>query len=418
MRRHAALLALTLLATSAGCGQRDRANPLDPGNPGTRGQPAGFNAVAGFTSVSLRWTARPQLGIDGYRLFRRSPSDSVFRPIGGLLPRTQENFLDSGTPNTGDYRYRLYFEVAGQLSGAPAEDVAGPGSARPWVVDAGARALIRLSPDGRDVVIRSVRSISPFTLAVAPRTGTVWIADPLSNTIEILDSELLSLRQMQGLQGPYTMAISPRDETAWVCELSGGLAHVLPSGGPATPARIEFLDGPTGVAVHPADHSVWVAEQDGDRVRRYTFDGIPIASTPLASPTRVAVDSISRNAWVTSLETGRIHRLNELAQPRDSLTYARGPIGIAVDWRRDRVWVADAAGDAVLLIQASTRALLRRVPAIGEPRDVSVDLTNGECWVVARSEQAVYRFAPDGRVLTRIGGFSDPVEVKVDAGFR
>lgn len=418
MRRQLAFLALAVLATASGCGQRERANPLDPANPVTGGRPAGFRAVAGFSSVQLFWEDREGLGIDGFQLLRRSPGDSLFRPLDGLLPPSQDSYLDAGIPNSGDYTYRLYFVVGGELSGAAAEDIAGPGPGRPWVIDAGARTLVRLSPDGRDVLLRSSRTIEPFSLTLSPRTGSVWIADPFSNTIEILDSELASVRRLQGLQGPYTMAISPRDESAWVCELDGGLAHVTASGTPGLPARIDMLDGPTGVAVHPADHSIWVVEQDGDRVRHYTFDAVAIASTPLPEPTRVAVDSVSKSAWVTSLTRGLIHRLNELAQPRDSLTFASGPIGIAVDWRRDRVWVADAVGDAVLLIEASSRTLLRRIPAIGEPRDVSVDLTNGECWVVARGEGAVYRLASDGRVLARLGGFSDPVEIRIDPGSR
>jgi len=418
MRRALALLALALLALTAGCSRRERANPLDPGNPSTGGRPEGFRAVAGFASVQLTWTAQDDLGIDGFQLLRRSPGDSLFRPLGGLLPPQADRFLDAGLPHSGDYAYRLHFVVGGELSGAAAEDVAGPGPGRPWVVDAGAQALVRLSPDGRDVLLRSVRTIEPFSLAVSQRTGTVWLADPFSNTVEILDSELASTRRFTGLQGPYTMAISPRDESAWVCELDGGLAHVTASGTPSLPPRIDGLDGPTGVAVHPADHSVWVVEQDGDRARHYTFDGIAIASTALSSPTRVAVDSVSKNAWVTSLARGRIHRLNELAQPRDSLTFAAGPIGIAVDWRRDRVWVADAVGGAVLLIEASSRTLLRRIPGIAEPRDVAVDLTTGECWVAARGEGAVLRLAPDGALRSRVGGFSDVVEVRIDPGGR
>lgn len=416
MRRALAVLALALLPLAGGCSRRERANPLDPSNPTTGGRPAGFDAVAGTASVQLSWERAPELGIDGFQILRRAPGDSVFRPLGPALAADVDRFLDAGLPATGDYAYRLYFVIDGDLSGAAAEDVAGPGPGRPWVVDAGAQAVLRLSPDGRDVVLRSVRSIEPFSLAVDARSGNVWLADPFSNTVEILTPDLSTTRRFTGLQGPYTMAVSPRDGTAWICELDGGLAHVTAAGTPAVPPRIDLLDGPTGVAVHPSDHSVWVAEQDGDRVRHYTFEGIAIASTPLEAPTRVAVDSVSKNAWVTSLDRGRIHRLNELAQPRDSLAFASGPIGIAVDWRRDRVWVADAVGDAVLIIEASTRTLLRRIPGIAEPRDVAVDLTTGECWVAARGEGAVVRLAADGRVLARVGGFVDVVEVRLDPG--
>jgi DNA-binding beta-propeller fold protein YncE len=169
------------------------------------------------------------------------------------------------------------------------------------------------------------------------------------------------------------------------------------------------------VAVHPSLHTVWICEQDGDRVRHYQPDGAPIAATALPGPTRIAVDSTSKSAWVTSLETGQVYRLNELAQRRDSVQLA-GPIGIAVDWRRGQVWVADATGDAVVCLDAVTAGERFRVTRLGEPRDLSVDLATGECWVTARGEDAVYRIAADGRVLARLGGFSDPIEVRVDPG--
>src|SRR5262245_64982884 len=111
MRARVALLALAVTLALSGCSQRDRANPLDPQNPNSRGAPTGFNAIAGFLTVRLNWDARPDLDIDGFQVYRRAAGDSLYRPLSSQLPPRSSTLLDTGVPNGAETRYRLSFVV-------------------------------------------------------------------------------------------------------------------------------------------------------------------------------------------------------------------------------------------------------------------------------------------------------------------
>jgi DNA-binding beta-propeller fold protein YncE len=416
MRRLAALLALLLLGS---CSQRARLNPLDSMNPQSGGAPAGFNAFAGFVSVRLVWIPRPDLAIDGFRLYRLAPFDSLYRQLGGTLSPTASQFFDGNATNGLDFRYRLYYVIDGQLSARFAEDVATPGSVRAWVGDVARGRLLRLTPDARDVLTSSSGFGEPFSLAVTPDFGPVWVADDLAGEVQIVDPQnLVSPVTIAGISQPFTMALDPFDGTAWICDLSGSVLHYQANGAPATPTRLNVLfDQPGGIATSAADGAVWVTELGGGRVRRFDRNGIPLGARPLSSPSRVAVDSLTGEGWVTSLTTGWVWLLSPGMVVLDSVR-VQGPIGLALDWRRRTAWIADAAADQVVALDMDTRAVRFRLLALGEPRDAAVDLQRGEGWVVGRTAATVYRFSPTGVLLGRVSGLGEPYEVRLDRGFQ
>ena len=49
------LTAVAVLAFFLACSDRDRSNPLDPGNPDRNRSNIGFNALAGNNQVLLEW---------------------------------------------------------------------------------------------------------------------------------------------------------------------------------------------------------------------------------------------------------------------------------------------------------------------------------------------------------------------------
>ncbi len=415
MRRLVPLLALLLLAAPA-CTRRERSNPLDPANPQTGGRPEGFGAVAGFSSVALRWTARADLAIDGFQLWRQAPGAPDFLPFGALQSRLSSSFLDAGTLNGQDYRYRLYYVIDGQRSANPAEDIATPGPLRPWVCDPGNSELIRLSADGRDIASRHQIGITPYAISVSPREGLIWVSDPFAGSVARLEPVFLTGVEITGLSRPFQIALDNTNASAWITDLDGAVGHYFTSGQPAPPGRIDLLLSPGGVAVNGNTRELFVCETGGNRVRRYASDGTPLSAGSVPSPSRVAIDSVTRFAWVTSLPTGRVYRLNEAAQVLDSLQLFAGPIGIAVDSRRRQVWVADAVGNQIIVLDATSRAELFRVTGISEPRDVDLDLATGDAYVVARGERSVVHLSVSGMIIARLTGFSDPYEVGLDPG--
>jgi YVTN family beta-propeller protein len=244
----------------------------------------------------------------------------------------------------------------------------------------------------------------------------VWTSSSIDGLVTARDPGGFAPAQITGISQPFEIAITPYDGSAWICDLAGSLAHYDGNGFPVSPAQIPLLDLPIGVAVDPRDFSIWVCESGGSRVRHFTLNGNAIATAYLPRPSRVAVDSLTEVAWVTSSGTGRIWRIAPGGAVLDSLAVASAPLGIAIDRGHGRVWVTDAAADRVLAIDINTRAVLFSVPGIAEPRGVAVDAASGDAWVVARVAGAVYRISKDGVVLERCDGFSDPYEIGLDPG--
>ena len=416
MRLRPALLALLVLVGS--CSRRERSNPLDPENPNTGGAPEGFNAIADAASVRLRWNARPDLPIDGFRLLRLAPGDSLYRPLGPLLP----NFISSeedGTTDAGlEYRYRLHYVIGGALAARFAEDAAMPGPLRPWVVDADGGRVLRLSPDGRDVLQARSGFGSSSSLAVTPEFGPLWVADELAGVVDIVNVGDFTGPRVRGVSDPFSIALDPFDGSGWICDLAqpGSVRHYQSNGATASPATLPLLDDPEGVATSAADGAVWVTELAGGRVRRYWPDGLPQGARPLLSPSRVAVDSATGEAWVTSVFSGWVWRVDSTLTVLDSLRL-QGPLGLALDWRRRTAWVADPVGDELVAIDMDTRAVRFRVAGLGAPRDVAVDLARGDAWAVSRPTSSVYRVSPAGAIVGAVGGLGDPAEVRLDPGF-
>jgi len=415
MRAVVAFLALALAVLAASCSHRERANPLDAANPNTGGAPQGFNAIADAALVQLRWVARPDLAIDGFQIFRLDPGDANYHPLTGVIGSTESGAFDSSAQPGLEYRYRIYYVIAGTLGTRFAEDVATPGPLSPWVVDAGRGRLLRLSPDGRDVLIARPGFDAAGSVAVTPGRGPVWVGDELAGTVDIIDPSDLLGPILRGLGAPAGIALDPIDHTGWICDRSGSVRHFQSSGATASPAALLLLDDPAGIATDPHDGAVWVTEFGGNRVRRYQRDGLPAGARPLLAPSRVAVDSTNGQAWVTSIASGWVWRVTPGVTVLDSLRLL-APVGVALDWRRRVAWICDVDGDQLVAIDMDTRAERFRVGGLGNPWDVTVNLANGEAWVVARGSARAFRLSRTGEVIASVPGLGDPFGIRLDPG--
>jgi len=333
MRAVVALLALALVFAAGSCSHRERSNPLDAANPDTGGAPQGFNAVADAAAVELSWIARPDLAIDGFQIFRLTPGDALYRALTGVLPTSLSQFFDATAQPGVEYHYRIHFVIGGEVAANWAEDVATPGPIVAWVVDPDRGRLLRLSPDGRDVVVTRTGYGSVSALAVTPRHGTLWVADELSGTLDALDPGDLLGPRISSLSHPAAIALDPANGNAWVTDRnanSGAVFHFLPNGSTALPASLTLLDDPVGIATDPNDASVWVTELGGNRLRHYQSNGLPLGGRPLLAPSRVAVDSTSHEAWVTSIGSGWVWRVSPAFTVLDSFQL-HSPVGVGLD---------------------------------------------------------------------------------------
>ena len=419
MRALVALLALLLVTAAASCSHRERANPLDAGNPNTGGAPQGFNAIADAAAVELSWVARPDLAIDGFQIFRLAPGESVYQAITGVLPTSTSRFFDAGVQPGLEYHYRIHFVIDGAIAANWAQDVATPGPLVAWVVDPDRGRLLQLSPDGRDVVTAHTGYGSVSAVGVTPNHGPLWVADELDGTLDVLDPSGVPFARIRTASHPAAIALDPLNGNAWVTDRNGNngaVYHFFPSGSAAPPVALSPLfNDPVGIATDPNDASVWVTEFSGGLVRHFQQDGFGLGGRPLLDPARVAVDSTSHNAWVTSIASGWVWRLSPTLTVLDSFRL-QSPVGVALDWRRRTAWICDVDGDALVAVNMDTRAERFRVNGLGNPWDAAVDLASGDAWVVARGSARAYRISATGQQLASVPGLGDPFQIRLDPG--
>lgn len=408
-----ALLPLLILVALAGCSRRERANPFDPNNPGTHGHPAGFVALAGDQTVTLRWDSATAPDLVGYQLYRALAGDTGFVPISVVLPPSTTTLHDFGLLNGADHHYRLYFVFQSGRGSLPAEDVATPGPIIPWVTDYQAGTLARLTADGRHVaeVLTPVAGGTPSLIDVDMQIGAIWVCDPTSGAVSFYRPSLQSLTVYRnGFQTPRSVVVDSVDHTAWVGDEGFDLVqHVTALGTPAGPNV--FADAPLGVALEPVTRALWICERAGNRV--HVVDGSGGWVTGMTAPTHVAVDSVTRFGWVSSFSTDKVLVLSATGARIDSIGGFDGPIGIAVDSRRGRVWVCDPNVNQVLAFRRN-RTLEFRITGLAGAHEIAVDPESGEAWVTLGLGGAVARLSPTGSVIRMLGGFAEPFGIALD----
>ena len=415
----AALLGATLPGT--GCSERPRANPFDPANPATGGKPSGFVALAENGRATLRWNTASAPGLLGYQVFRSLDPPAGYAAISNVLAPSVHEYFDRGLLNGTDHYYRLYYVFDRGLGTLFASDVATPGPLTPWVIEdaQSSPALARLSADGRHIAehIPGAVTYSAGDVDVDPGTGAVWTCDPSYGGVTIYQPSTGTLTAVSGgVSDPVAVAVDPIDHTAWVGDNAfDRVAHFADDGNYANPPELNPFDAPIGIAVDPRDQSVWICERNGSRVRHVRHDGVPLATAFVINPSRVAVDSVTGDAWVSSFSHGRILRLSPAGQRSDSVSSVAGPLGIVVDGPRGRIWVTSPeAGLVAALSRAGVTQFV--VTGLAGASDVALDPTTGEVWVTAQTAGAVVRIAPDGTILRRLGGFDTPNGIALDPG--
>ena len=408
MRRALALLSLLL----AGCSTRERLNPLDPQNAATGGRPPSFAALAENAQVFLTWSAGSSTQPLEYQLFRQAEGEADYQPLTAILPQSVSSYLDLGLVNGVTYRYRLYFVVGGQLSGAPSEDIATPSTVIPWVADDQTLSLYRMSADGRQPATQATGFAGPTDCRVDPISHVVWVADEGGGRVVVFNPGLGSGLSIRGLGDPTYLAVDAVRGTAWVSTVFGGEVFQLqPDGSFGTPASISPLQAPAGIDVDPADQSLWVCERRSNTVRHFDSLGNLLHATAVSAPLRVAVDTSNGEAWVSCFDTRQVVHLAASGAPVDTVSGFQGPLGIAVDEARGRIWVADPVAGQVVALRRNGSVEFR-VSGLPGASALAVEDVSGEAWAVMTG--TIARVSGTGATILFAKGLRDPVAITLD----
>ncbi len=389
----------------AGCEERDRDNPFDPLNPSTGGEPSVVEAVAGDSQVRLTWSLSGLDDIETIQLQRlQGAADPVIVQESGNL---EGAFEDVTVENGVTYSYHAVVVARDGLQLETRSDLATPGRAVPWVGDASASGLSRLSPDGRDRLFRAQFNRSLLDLAF-DSSGRLWGADFFQGQVVRLGEDGVVEDAFEQF-GANALAFDSETGQLWV----GAFADQSISRRTLTGQRIFYLPdlGPIEDLEPKRDRNgVWIAVRDvglveieDDRVsRRWNNFVWPVAVSStdhewiwVVDRGQVGVSRLFKSSGVI------VESKAEFGDPRDCSADADGGLYVA-DTGRGGIIHLDGNGDEVSFWE------------VGGASGVTFDPQTGNVWVVVRNEARVEVFDSAGVSLARVSVGGSPVKVEAN----
>lgn len=171
---------------------------------------------------------------------------------------------------------------------------------------------------------------------------------------------------------------------------------------------------PLSLSINPTDGSVWVADSDAIRVRKLSSDGQDLfelnsTSTPPAftsKPRSVSVDPRDGSCWLAVFDT--IYKFSADGKELFKMEDFGEPV-VSVNVTNGECWVADANNFRVIKFSADGKQLAV-IQTEGKPNSISVNPVDGSCWVLDTDNHKALKIAADGSKLVN-------VSVKPKAGF-
>jgi DNA-binding beta-propeller fold protein YncE len=399
--RAKALIMAVIAIAVAGCGTRDRENPLDPQNPDTKGNPQWLEAIADDGAVDLSWQVPEYTDIDTVRLVD-VVNDAVIwtGDLGGGAYR------DEGLTNGVLRQYRLDLVLnTGTITKLPVE-AATPGKNIPWVYDLGRGEVVRMSPDG---LRRRTGYFDPATLAVVadPDSGFVLVLDFFADRIVLLDRNAEELWVKEDYRRPNAAAHVPGGGW-WVTDSEDGFVRRLDANGEPLEQYGDF-SFPIDVGA-VGDSLVWVADGTGLVGLLRSGQGFVVVDT-LGAPRALAVTQ-DGGTWVSDRSASALVRLSPAGVEVRRVTGYVGVDAIAPDPLGNGVWVGDRRRRSVTLLDEDGNVVMT---ASGFPAtsSISVSPDGSEAWIADSSLGKVVRLSRSGEVLSRSLDLSSPVSVSV-----
>jgi len=400
MRCVVVFLAILALAMS-GCSTRDHANPLDPANPSTGGNPRWLEALGDDQAVDLFWEVPFFEDVNEVRLLDITADSVLWRgPIGSAI------FRDDGLTNGEEKSYRLELALTtGGLTTLPAE-FATPGPAIPWVYDLGSARVTRLTPDGRKIRLR-VSDPSTNSVVANPRDGSVLVINFFSDEILTLDRDGNELWSNRNMNRPIAGLWTP--DGWWVSDAGSGAVLLFDESGTllwsdSTATR------PFGLAVGDTAGEIWVADRTGPVFRLQRGVGVTAADT-LVTPFVVS-EVGDGGVWVADDGSGKLTRLDADAKRVREVPGFPGAEDLGGDPLSEGAWVADRTSGRVVLIDGQGNTVVS-VPGFPAPSSLSVAPDGSEVWVADVAIGTVIRLARNGQEIGRTENLSSAVSVSV-----
>ncbi|MFC1583174.1 hypothetical protein ACFL4U_00685 [Candidatus Neomarinimicrobiota bacterium] len=343
---HIVLAGLLILA----CSDRERSNPLDPGNPETHGAPTGFQVVANRDTAWLSWNPVEVEGLERYLLYRSIGTDPL-RLYHRMGPDSTL-FTDINLKYDSTYVYALEAKTTMGLSRRTEPDTLIPGLHNFLVNDKSASIIWSISFDGRHR-LEHLYIDWPDALTYHPVSQRVWIA---SNAF-------------------WDKAVYHMDARFTQIE------------------RVSLKARPIDITAETSTGNVYVLQILPDRIQRISSAGDTTGSISVPA-------EVYANAMLAYDETGNLLWFCNPISSTSGAVYYRRPYLTSVSWEyaaqvgyprkmiadpiQGGCWVATDAGLAYLAPDGEAVNYLVDMRI----RDISINPDFGDCYFVARSFEA------------------------------
>lgn len=286
---------------------------------------------------------------------------------------------------------------------------------RVYVVDRGARMLLVHDAVTLQLVDKKALGARPAGIAIDPLTHGVYVANSGSGSITVYDPQRRTARETSVGGAPERLAIDATRGRIFVTQPESRAVDVLDRT-LARRGRLLTGDAPIDVAVHPVLGAIFALTKGAD-VRAFGPDlapAVPAIAPTGRGPLRLALDPVrdrlfalnAGDGTVTTIDARTMRTVGEpvplALQPAGSPSPE--PSDMALDVEARRLYVSNRAGvGSVSIVDANhvgggSDALLGNPPvylsADQQALALAVSVRSGQVFVASETNRSLNRFAP------------------------
>lgn len=243
----------------------------------------------------------------------------------------------------------------------------------------------------------------PRAVATNPVTGMVYVVDPATNHVSVIDSYSNNLvTTIPVAATPWGLAVDTVNNLIYVTSTAGNYYVIDGATNAVVGGPYAVGTTPEGIALNPTLAEVFIANFGSNTVSVYsmTANGIGealIATVPVgAGPQSVDIGPLATfptPSWTVFVTDYSSNTVSAIAVtpgcvPFPTCTYqvttvavGSNPWGVAVNQLTDRVYVTNSGSGTVSVLNGSTYATIATLNVGGTPYGIAVDSANGLAYV-------------------------------------
>ena len=381
-----------------GCADREHANPLDPLNPKTHGQPPRLSVVSDHHKVKLSWPRTSLKSISDFCVYRWTDSTNVTKIA--QVPATRTDFEDTATAYGTRYFY-AYSILAGHIESlrSPAESII-PGPAFFWVSYRSSGQILKLTFDIQHPYKWMSGFAFPSVSVVVGKGKGVWVADHYLGALYRLSEQGDYLFKIQGLGRISSFQLDRPRGRLWVADVKNKQVVHLDTSGVGYFA-VRGLPYPKQVLVNEANGGCWILDSDLKQILFADPDGhVTVLASHLKSPQWMAADAENDGLWVA--DSSRVVHLNLFGKVTREISAFKFAYFIGTDNQRQKLWVLDQSylwfGTEVVQLKTDGTVVFRK-RGFEAPQNLVVDPFDGSCVIADTYNVRLVKLSSEGKEL-------------------